>query len=114
MDLLKAENRELKQDLERKNEKELNMFEYLSGVVRKRDVEISDLRQESTEAQAVPAMISTRWIGLIYASVRCEITSLTTVTICVLVWTKCASRKMNKERKSGGWRARPTRSMCIP
>ena len=26
------------------------MFEYLSGVVRKRDVEISDLKQESTEA----------------------------------------------------------------
>merc|ERR1711988_698560 len=46
---LETENRELKADLERKNEKDLNMFEYLSGVVRMRDVEISDLRQESTE-----------------------------------------------------------------
>jgi len=45
------ENAELNADLERKNEKELNMFEYLSGVVRKRDVEISDLRQESNEVK---------------------------------------------------------------
>jgi len=48
---LEEEIKELRADLERKNEKELNMFEYLSGVVRKRDVEITELQQESKEVK---------------------------------------------------------------
>ena len=47
------ERADLKQDLEKKNEKELSMFEYLSGVVKKRDVEISDLKQESVEVKTL-------------------------------------------------------------
>jgi len=36
------------------------MFEYLSGVVRKRDVEISDLKQESVEVMLLDGR--ERWI----------------------------------------------------